>query len=123
MTKKILIPKHGNIQKALDENKKTSKAYYRFTQSIKTKSTQKAYNHTLDKFMILSNLKSYDDAIKLKMDDVQDLLESCVISLKNLSYQTVNQYMSGVELFFDMNKVLYHKRILRKLLPNNDKEQ
>ena len=105
MTKKIQIPKQGNIQDALDEDKETSKAYYRFAQSIKTNSTLKAYNHTLDKFMILSNLKSYDDAIKLKIDDVQDLLENYVISLKNLSYQTVNQYMSGVELFFDMNKV------------------
>jgi len=30
--------------------------------------------------------------------------------------------MSGVVLFFDMNKVRYYKRILRKLLPGNDKE-
>jgi hypothetical protein len=39
MTKKILIPKQGNIQDALDEDKETSKAYYRFAQSIKTNST------------------------------------------------------------------------------------
>jgi len=122
MAKKQLDSKQMLIQIALDEDKKSSKAYHKFTQSIKTSSTMKAYKQALDKFMILSKLKSYDNAIKLKTDEVQDLLESYVISLKNRSYQTVNQYMSGVELFFDMNKVLYYKRILRKLLPGNDKE-
>ena len=122
MAKKQLDSKQMLIQIALDEDKKSSKAYHKFTQSIKTSSTMKAYKQALDKFMILSKLKSYDNAIKLKTDNVQDLLESYVISLKNRSYQTVNQYMSGVELFFDMNKVLYYKRILRKLLPGNDKE-
>ena len=122
MAKKQLDSKQMLIQIALDEDKESSKAYHKFTQSIKTSSTMKAYKQALDKFMILSKLKSYDNAIKLKTDEVQDLLESYVISLKNRSYQTVNQYMSGVELFFDMNKVLYYKRILRKLLPGNDKE-
>jgi len=122
MAKKQLDSKQMLIQIALDEDKKTSKAYHKFTQSIKTTSTLKAYKQSLDKFMILSKLKSYDNTIKLKTDEVQDLLESYVISLKKLSYQTVNQYMSGVELFFDMNKALYYKRILRKLLPGNDKE-
>jgi len=122
MAKKQLDSKQLVILKALDEDKKTSKAYYKFMQSIKTTSTLKAYNYALDKFMILSKLKSYDKAIKLKTNTVQDLLESYVISLKNRSYQTVNLYVSGVELFFEMNKVLFHKRILRKLFPGNDKE-
>jgi len=122
MVKKQLDSKQLVILKALDEDKKTSKAYYKFTQSIKTSSTLKMYNYALDKFMILSKLKSYDKAIKLKTDDVQDLLESYVISLKNRSYQTVNLYISSVELFFEMNKVIFHKRILRKLFPGNDKE-
>jgi len=123
MAKKQLDSKQLVILKALDEDKKTSKAYLKFTQSIKTTSTLKAYNYALDKFMILSKLNSYDSVIKLKTDRVQDLLESYVISLKNRSYQTVNLYMSSVELFFEMNKVIYHKRILRKLFPGNDKEQ
>jgi len=123
MAKKQLDPKQLVILKALDMDKKTSKAYYKFVQSIKTTSTLKSYNYALDKFMILSKLKSYDKAIKLKTDEVQDLLENYVISLKNSSYQTVNIYTSGIELFFEMNKVLFHKRILRKLFPSNDKEQ
>jgi len=123
MAKKQLDPKQLVILKALDMDKKTSKAYYKFMQSIKTSSTLKSYNYALDKFMILSKLKNYDKAIKLKTDQVQDLLENYVISLKNNSYQTVNIYTSGVELFFEMNKVLFHKRILRKLFPGNDKEQ
>lgn len=109
------------IQEELDKDKETNKAYRKFRQSIKQVTTLRAYNHAVDRFMILSNLKSYDSAIKIKPDKIQDLLENYIISLKNLRFQTANQRLAGIELFFDMNMVLYHKKILRKLLPNNDK--
>ena len=111
------------ILKTLDQDKEKSRAYHKFKMAIKTPSTLKSYNYALDKFMIQSKIKSYDEAIKFKIDRIQDYLEDYIISLNGLSYQTANQYLSGVELFFDMNMVLYHKRILRKLLPKNDKEQ
>ena len=111
------------ILKTLDQEKETNRAYIKFNKAIKTPSTLKSYNYALDKFMIQSKITSYDDAIKIKADRIQDYLEDYVISLKNLRYNTANQYLAAVELFFDMNMVLYHKRILRKLLPSNDQEQ
>ncbi len=120
MKKKQWDTKQLLILKTLDEDKKTSKAYQIFKSAIKSDSTLRAYNFALDKFMILSKFKSYNDAAKLKTDIVQDYLESYMIAINHLKYYTANQYLSGVELFFDMNKVLYHKRILRKLLPSND---
>jgi len=123
MLQKQLNPKQIVIQKSLDENKETSRAYHKFRQSIKTPTTLRAYNYSLDKFMTLSNLKSYDRVIKLNGENVQGLLEDYIISLKNYRFQTANLYLAGVELFLDMNMVLYHKKILRKLLPNNDAEQ
>lgn len=121
MVKKQLDSKQLIIQAALDKDKETSKTYFKFKQSIRQTTTLRAYNHALDRFMILSNLKSYDGAIKIKPHKIQDLLENYIISLKNHRFQTANQRLAGVELFFDMNMVLYHKKILRKLLPNNDK--
>jgi len=123
MAKKQLNQAQLVILKTLDQDKETSRAYNKFRQAIKTSSTLKSYNYALDKFMIQSKIKSYDAAIKLKEDRIQDHLEDFIISLKNLRYPTANQYLSGVELFFDMNMVLYHKRILRKLLPSNNVEQ
>jgi len=120
MKKKQWDAKQLVILKTLNENKKTSKAYQKFKAAIKSDATLKAYNSALDKFMILSKFKSYDDTVKLKTDTVQDYLENFMIAINHLRYLTANQYLSAVELFFDMNKVLYHKRILRKLLPNND---
>ena len=123
MAKKQMNSSQLEILKTLDQDKDTSRAYHKFRQAIKTSSTLKSYNYALDKFMIQSKIKSYDAAIKLKEDRIQDHLEDFIISLKNLRYPTANQYLSGVELFFDMNMVLYHKRILRKLLPSNNVEQ
>lgn len=121
--KKQLDSKQMLVQKALDLDKEASLSYQKFRQSIKTPSTQRAYNNGLDKFMILSNLKKYDSVLKLDTNEIQHLLEQYVISIKKLSHSTVNQYLSGVELFLDMNRILYYKKILRKLLPSNDKEQ
>lgn len=121
--KKQLNAKQMLIQKALDLDKEKSLAYQKFKQSIKTPATQRAYNNGLDKFMIQSNLKKYDSVLRLDTNEIQHLLEQFVISIKNLSHSTVNQYLSGVELFLDMNRILYFKRILRKLLPSNDKIQ
>jgi len=120
MKKKQWDTKQLVILKILNEDKKISNAYQKFKAAIKSDSTLKAYNSALDKFMILSKFKSYDDTVKLKTDTVQDYLESFMIAINHLRYLTANQYLSAVELFFDMNKVLYHKRILRKLLPSND---
>ena len=122
MAKKQLNQSQLVILKTLDQDKETSRAYNKFRKAIKTSSTLKSYNFALDKFMIQFKITSYDAAIKVKEDMIQDHLEDFVISLNHLSYQTANQYLSGVELFCDMNKVFYHKRIIRKLLPSNDKE-
>ncbi len=122
MVKKQLDDKQMVIQLALDKDKETSKAYKTFKASIKRETTLRAYNHALDRFMILTNFKNYDSITKLKVDKIQDLLESYIISINKLNFQTVNQRLAGIELFLDMNKILYHKTILRKLLPGNDKE-
>jgi len=121
MAKKQLNTSQLAILKTLDQDKEKSRAYHKFRKAIKTSSTLKSYNYALDKFMIQSKIKSYEAAIKLKEDRIQDHLEDFVISLRNLNYQTANQYLSGVQLFYDMNMVHYHKRVLRKLLPGNDK--
>ena len=60
MALKQLDPEQMTIQRSLDEDKKTSRAYHKFKQSIKTPATLRTYNIALDKFMILSNLKNYD---------------------------------------------------------------
>ena len=122
MVKKQLDSKQLLIQKTLDENKETSRAYNKFRQAIKRPTTLRAYNLALDRFMITSKLRNYDQTIKIKPGKIQELLETYVISIKNLSYQSVNQRLAGIELFFDMNMILYHKKILRKLLPGNDNE-
>jgi len=122
VAKTKLEPVQLKIKKLLDQDKKTSRSYRKFKHSIKSDHTYRAYSIALDKFMIQSKLASYDKAIMLKTDRIQDLLEDFVISNKKYSFQTGNQYLSAVELFFDMNMVLYHKRVLRKLLPGNDVE-
>lgn len=74
MAQKQLKYKQLQIQDALDEDKNISKSYFKFKQSIKQSTTLRAYNHALDRFMIHTNYKRYDDVIKLETEQIQELL-------------------------------------------------
>jgi len=113
-----LNPKQLVIQKALDKDKTSSVSYHKFLQAIKTPTTLRAYKMSLDNFMIFHNQKKYDKVAKLSTEKTQELLEQYIISLKDLKFSSANQRLAAIELFFDMNRVLYFKKILRKLLPN-----
>jgi len=106
----------------LNTDKQKSRAFQKFAKSIKRDTTRRAYYYALDSFMVLSKISSYDKMIKKSAAKVQELLEDYIISLNEYKFSSANQRLAGVELFFDMNMVLYHKKVLRKLLPNNDHE-
>lgn len=82
------------------------------------------YKFHLDKFLKFTKIKDYDALAQLDTDTIQMLLENFVIYLKgkNLKAKSIRNYLNGIELFFDVNKKTYYKRVLRKMLPEDSKE-
>jgi len=72
--------------------------------------------------MKFSRLKNYDDLKNLKTDRIQKLLENWILYLskKGLKAMTIRTKLSAVELFLEMNKKIFHKKILHKLIPSYD---
>ncbi len=95
-----------------------------FENSIKSEHSKKMYRYYLDKFKDFTKIKDYDGLVGLDTDTIQMLLENYVIYLKGrgLKAKSIRNYLNGTELFLDMNKIIYYKRILHKLIPEDTRE-
>ncbi|NDB89208.1 MAG: site-specific integrase, partial [Thaumarchaeota archaeon] len=71
--------------------------------------------------MKFAKITDYDDIV-LPTDKIQALLEDWIIYLKrrDLRSRTIKGKIGSVELFLEMNKVIFHKKILHKLIPSAD---
>jgi len=72
--------------------------------------------------MSFHGIKDYQDIVKDNTDTIQNWLEKWVIDQKNkgLRHSTIAGRLNAVELFLDMNKKVWYRKIVRKLLPSND---
>ena len=89
---------------------------------MKSEQTRKIYTYSLNEFLRFSKIKNYDDLKNLKTDRIQKLLENWILHLseKGLKAMTIRTKLSAVELFLEMNKKIFHKKILHKLIPSDD---
>lgn len=99
-----------------------SHSFTLFEKSIRSEQTRKIYTYSLNEFLRFSKIKNYDDLKNLKTDRIQKLLENWILYLseKGLKAMTIRTKLSAVELFLEMNKKIFHKKILHKLIPSDD---
>ena len=72
--------------------------------------------------MKFAKIKSYDKILKVKAEQIQKLLENWVMHLaeKELKATTIRSKLSGIELFLEMNRIVFYKKPLHKLIPSSD---
>jgi len=73
--------------------------------------------------MRFAKLTDYDAISKKETDDIQKLLENWVREQKkrNLEPNTISTKLDAIELFLEMNKKIWYKKIVRKMLPDSDR--
>jgi len=93
-----------------------------FEAAIKSDQTKNVYTYSLHEFMKFAKITQYDNIVKLSTDKIQKLLENWIMDLasRNLKAATIRSKLGAVELFLEMNKKTYHKKILHKLIPSSD---
>jgi len=99
-----------------------SKAYKDFHRALKTSSTKSTYAYAMKRFMDflveqkeLKHNEAFDIVAKFDTEKVTDILLSYVDELnKNHKRSGVSTMLAGVELFFEMNRIIWHKKIVRK---------
>lgn len=95
-----------------------------FINAIKTDATKISYCRSLEKFKKFCALESYCQFAKIEPAKLKELLVRYVVDLnsRNLTHASVSLYLCSIELFLDMNEIPFPKRIIRKLLPTEDKK-
>jgi len=96
------------------------KSFVIFVNAIKSDKTKTGYINDLNKFLTFTKMSDYDTLAKLDTDTIQEFLENYVLELKSRKLTSIRTRLAGPELFFDMNKKLFYKKILHKLLPSDD---
>jgi len=96
------------------------KSFVIFVNAIKSDKTKIGYIDDLKKFLAFTKMPDYDTLAKLDTDTIQEFLENYVIELKGRNLTSIRTRLAGPELFFEMNKKLFYKKILHKLLPSDD---
>lgn len=99
-----------------------SRSFTLFEAAIKSDQTKSVYTYSLHEFMKFTKISQYDSIVKLSPDKIQKLLENWVMDLttRNLKASTIRGKLGSIELFLEMNKITYYKKILHKLIPSSD---
>jgi len=96
------------------------KSFVIFVNAIKSDKTKVCYINDLNNFLAFTKVADYDTLAKLGVDTIQEFLENYVLELRGRNLTSIRTRLAGPELFFEMNKKLFYKKILHKLLPSND---
>ena len=95
------------------------RSYKIFKKAVKNEKTLRIYNYALKEFLRYTNFKNYDEVCK--SDKIQEILENWIMDLsdKALKGNSIRTRLSPVELLLEMNRVVFYKKILHKLIPND----
>jgi integrase/recombinase XerD len=94
------------------------RCYQLFLSGIRAEKTRKKYEYYLQRFLTETKLKNFTILIGLDDETRQDLVEKYILMLKSrgLKRTSVRPVLYAIELFFDMNKKILYKTVLRKMV-------
>jgi len=109
--------------KLYNEFNKDCESFRTFDETFKRETSRRSYHYNINEFMRFAKLTDYDKLAKQDTNAIQKLLENWVVSLKkkDLVHNTISTKLNAVELFLDMNKKIWYRKIVRKMLPDSDR--
>lgn len=95
-----------------------------FENAINSPSTKEEYFRSLNNFFNFFNVSDPDDYVSLDPDLIHDNLATYISheKSKGIKNHSIKGKINAVFLFLEMNRVLLHKKILRKMLPEDNAE-
>jgi len=112
------------------KKKLESKAFKNFVRGISNDTTKADYTEWLRNDImrfaysqkIISGSEEYDELIKLDQEQITDFLLDWIDYKKEqgVKAKTIATKISSVEIFFDMNRKLFHRKLVRKTIGKDD---
>lgn len=96
------------------------RSYKIFKKAVKNQRTLDNYNYSLKEFLRYTNFTNYDEVCQ--SDKIQEILENWIMDLsdKTIKGNSIRTKLSPVELLLEMNRVVFYKKILHKLIPKDN---
>lgn len=116
-------------QNAFIEKMKTEHRCYKlFINSLNRPVSKQGYSYKLQGFMKYCTIRSitkseedYEALLLLDVEEVTDLLIDYVEYLEEKKISAVTNYLVAPELFFEMNRKLWHKKVVTKSITKDDR--
>jgi len=101
-----------------------SRSYKVYSRAVKNPVTLKQYNYYLREFLRYAHFTSYDEIVACNAEKIQELLENWMMDLadRGIKGTSIRTRLAPVELLLEMNRVLFYKKILHRLLPKDEGE-
>lgn len=98
------------------------KSYHEFIASINTNATKANYAESMRRFVKFHKITDYDKLLEWDSEKITDKLLEWVDSMTDdgLKGVTIRAQLSGPELFFQVNRKLWHKVLVRKRIRSDE---
>lgn len=100
---------------------KEHRCFKKFIKSLNSESSQEGYGYTIQKFMKFAvtekhvkHNEDFEGLLKLNSDKITDVLEDYVDFLQENKTANVGTVLASPELFFTMNRKIWHNKMVRK---------
>ena len=121
-----------NITQYTDTISKNNKSFRKFLRACKNPNTKLVYISYMKRFLEFLEKNAHikdkndcDSLLNFDSEKITDCLEEWIEYLENtgITKNTITTMLAAPELFFEMNRKLWHKKLVRRGIGNDDREQ
>ena len=112
----------------LTQMKDQHRCYKLFINSLNRPISKQGYSYKMQEFMrfcikekITKTVQDYESLLKLDADQITDLLIDYIEELQDRKIIAVPNYLQAPELFFEMNRKMWHKKVVKKSITKQDR--
>lgn len=112
----------------IKEMVKEHRCYKLFIKSLNRPISRQGYSYKMQSFMkycidndFAKNEQDYESLLTLDVEQITDLLLDYVDYLQEKKISAVVNYLQAPELFFEMNRKIWHKKVVKKSITKEDR--
>jgi len=118
--------------KWIEQMKKEHSSFRKFIKVPSTPKSKETYAYKIQRFMnfaatfkYVAHVEDFESLLQYDSERITDILEDFVNYLEEqgLVYETIKSTLAAPELFFDMNRKLWHKKLVRRSIQREDRIQ
>lgn len=112
----------------IKDMKDKHRCYKLFINSLNRPISKQGYSYRMQQFMryckkqkIAKSEQDYEALLTLDTENITDLLIDYVEELQERKISAVTNYLEAPELFFEMNRKMWHKKVVKKSITKEDR--